>query len=135
LPGRIFAARYSADGGRVVVGSSSDGRGEVRVYQAGGSVKPDIRLLCLSGLPTVSGKGILPLFFLFDPRSGHLVSTLEGQRGAVYAVAYRPDGLQVASAGFDGVVRLNDPDTGKLLKELVAVPPASGSGVVTSKGP
>ena len=50
--------------------------------------------------------------------------------GAVYALAYRPDGKQVASAGFDGVVRLNDAQTGKLIKEFVGVPvapPASSS--------
>jgi hypothetical protein len=47
------------------------------------------------------------------------VCVLAGQRGPVYAVAYRPDGKQVASAGFDGVVRLNDPDTGKLIREFV----------------
>ena len=34
---------------------------------------------------------------------------LEGERGPVYAVAYRPDGREVASAGFDGMVRFNDP--------------------------
>jgi WD40 repeat protein/mono/diheme cytochrome c family protein len=45
-----------------------------------------------------------------------------GQKGAVYAVAFRPDGKAVASAGFDGVVRLNDPETGKLLREFVPCP-------------
>ena len=54
--------------------------------------------------------------------SGHQVCKLEGQVGAVYSVAYRPDGKQVASAGFDGKVRLNDPDTGKLIKEFIPVP-------------
>ena len=33
MPGRIFSVRYSADGTRIVAGSSSDGQGEVRVYQ------------------------------------------------------------------------------------------------------
>jgi WD40 repeat protein len=51
-----------------------------------------------------------------------LVSKLEGQPGPVYAVAFRPDGKQVASAGFDGVVRLSDPLTGKRIKEFIPVP-------------
>lgn len=89
MPGRIFAAAFSADGSRVVVGSSLDGVGEVRVYQTD---------------------------------DAKLVARLEGQKGAVYAVAFRPDGAQVASAGFDGLVRLNDPSSGSLVKEFSPVP-------------
>jgi WD40 repeat protein len=37
-------------------------------------------------------------------------------------VAFRPDGKQIASAGFDGVVRLSDPLTGKRVKEFIPVP-------------
>jgi WD40 repeat protein len=46
----------------------------------------------------------------------------QGQKGAVYAVAFRPDGKAIASAGFDGLVRLNDPQTGKLLREFSPCP-------------
>src|SRR5581483_1759161 len=92
MPGRIFAARFSPDGNFLAAGSSSDGRGEVRVYQTS-----DAKLIC----------------------------KFEGQKGAVYALAYRPDGKQVASGGHDGLVRLNDPQTGKLLKEFQPVPLAA----------
>jgi WD40 repeat protein len=98
MPGRIFSARYSADGSRIVAGSSFEGRGEVRVYQ------------------TADGK---------------LISKLAGEQGGVFAVAYRPDGKQVASAGFDGLIRLHDPQTGKLLKEFVPVPLAPST--ITAK--
>ena len=89
MPGRVFAARFNGDGSRILVGSSKDGKGEARIYQAA---------------------------------DAKLVANLEGQKGPVYAVAYRRDGKAVASAGFDGVVRLNDPQTGKLIKEFVPVP-------------
>jgi WD40 repeat protein len=89
LPGRIYSVSLSADGNRFVVGSSSDGTGEARVYQV-----TDTKPVC----------------------------KLEGQRGGVFAVAFRPDGKEVASAGFDGVVRLNDPATGKLIREFVPCP-------------
>jgi WD40 repeat protein/mono/diheme cytochrome c family protein len=59
---------------------------------------------------------------VYQTSDGKIVSKLEGEKGAVYGVAFRPDGKQVATAGFDGVVRLNDPQTGKLSKEFVPVP-------------
>jgi len=34
MPGRIFGVAYNHDGSRVAAGSSSDGVGEVRVYNA-----------------------------------------------------------------------------------------------------
>lgn len=46
----------------------------------------------------------------------------DGQKGAVYALSISPDGKTVASAGFDGLIRLNEAQTGKLIKEFVAVP-------------
>jgi WD40 repeat protein len=95
MPGRIFAAEFSPDGSRIVVGSSLDGQGEIRVYEAADAKQ---------------------------------VSRFEGQPGAVYALSYRRDGQQVAAAGFDGTVRLYDPQTGKLLKEFVPVPLNTSAG-------
>src|SRR5262249_12747595 len=89
MSGRIFSSRFSPDGNRIVAGSSFEGRGEARVYQAA---------------------------------DGKLVSVLAGEQGGVFSVAYRPDGMEVASAGFDGVVRFNDPETGRLLREVIPVP-------------
>jgi WD40 repeat protein len=59
---------------------------------------------------------------VYQTADGKLVSRLEGQPGPVYALAYRPDGKQLASAGFDGVVRLSDPRTGKVLRSFIPVP-------------
>ena len=89
LSGRVFAVRFSADGSRVVAGSSSDGKGEVKVAQ------------------TADGKA---------------VSTFKGINGPIYALAYHPKGQTVASAGFEGIVRLHHPDTGELVREFIPVP-------------
>jgi WD40 repeat protein/mono/diheme cytochrome c family protein len=121
MPGRVFAAEYSHDGSRVVVGSSFEGKGEVRVYES--ASKPNEWQVLAASLGTLSHVGLPGLTFVPDFRyRGALVAKLDGQRGPVYALTYRPDGKQVASGGFDGSVRLNDPETGKLIKEFVPVP-------------
>jgi WD40 repeat protein len=59
---------------------------------------------------------------IYETDSGKLLHKLEGQHGGVYAVTFSTGGKVVASAGFDGLVRLNDAETGKLIKEFSPVP-------------
>jgi WD40 repeat protein len=72
---------------------------------------------------------------VYQTEDGKLVSRLEGQSGPVYCVAFRRDGKEIASAGFDGTVRLNDPESGKLIKQFVPVPlvPATAATASTSQ--
>jgi WD40 repeat protein len=73
---------------------------------------------------SLEGKGEARVYAAND---GKRLSTFEGQRGGVYALSFSPDGKAVASAGFDGMVRINDALTGKLIKAFVPVPLAAGS--------
>jgi WD40 repeat protein len=59
---------------------------------------------------------------IYETDSGKLLHKLAGQHGGVYAVSFNTSGKVVASAGFDGLVRLNDAETGKLIKEFSPVP-------------
>ena len=51
-----------------------------------------------------------------------LVFLLWGINGPIYALAYAPKGDMVASAGFEGIVHLNEPTTGGLIRDFVPVP-------------
>ena len=59
---------------------------------------------------------------VYDTATGKILHSLEGQQGGVYSVAFDPAGKVVASAGFDGLVRLNDVETGKLIKQFAPAP-------------
>ncbi len=67
---------------------------------------------------SLNGKGEVRVYQTGD---GKLVSKIDNL-AAVYTVAFRPDGKQVASAGFDGSVVLSDPASGKIIKRFVPVP-------------
>jgi WD40 repeat protein len=58
---------------------------------------------------------------IYNTDDGKLLHDLPNIAGPVYAVAFRPDGKQVAVAGFEGKVRLYDTTSGKLVKEFLPV--------------
>ena len=58
---------------------------------------------------------------IYSTDDGKLLFELPGHKGGVFAVAFRPDGKQVATGGMDGVIRLFDVENGQLVKEFVPV--------------
>jgi hypothetical protein len=63
---------------------------------------------------------------IYQANDAKLVAKAE-KLSAIYTLAYRPDGKQIAAAGFDGSVRLIEPDSGKVIKEFVPVPLAAAA--------
>jgi WD40 repeat protein len=59
---------------------------------------------------------------VYDAKSGSRVATLGGHEGAIFAVAFSPDGKKVATGGYDGLVRVFEIPTGKLKAAFVPVP-------------
>ena len=60
---------------------------------------------------------------LFNSKDGKRLATPKGHEGAIFAVAFNPTMTnQVASAGFDGKVRLHETAKGDLLHTFVPVP-------------
>lgn len=67
---------------------------------------------------SLEGKGEVSIYTIEPAKK----LVCEKVSGPAYAVAWRPDGKALASAGFDGKIWLHDPATGKLTKEFFAVP-------------
>ena len=115
MPGRIFDGEFDAEGKRIVVGSSSSSKGEVRVYPAGSAGQGD------ESAKTDEKKAKTD-----KPAKPEKVDTkptwVLPLGSAVYAVAFSPDGKAVAAAGFGGQVYLVDAETGKVTQEFVPVP-------------
>jgi WD40 repeat protein len=91
-----------------------------RVYSV--SFSPDGKLFAAGS--SLDGAGEVRVYQVDD---GKRVAKFDGQRGGVFAVAFSPDGKAVASAGFDGIVRINEPMTGKLIREFIPVPGLSAT--------
>ncbi|PYV13790.1 MAG: hypothetical protein DMG07_13380 [Acidobacteria bacterium] len=58
---------------------------------------------------------------IYAAETGAKVATLTGHKGGIYALAFAPGG-RIATAGFDGMVRIYQVKTGTLEKAFVPVP-------------
>ncbi len=59
---------------------------------------------------------------VYESGTGKQISTFEKVQGPIFSAAFHPKEKIVASAGFEGMVRLHNPDDGKLIREFVPVP-------------
>ena len=113
MPGRIFDLQFSPDGKQFVAGSSTGTSGAARIYTVGDYDTPNIN--------NKGGLGEVRKAIAVRSAQSRLVHELPGVSSPVFAVAYRPDGQQIALGGFDGTIRLYDAKTGKLVKAFVPV--------------
>ncbi len=113
MPGRICDLEFNKAGDMFIAGSSTAIAGAARIYKTGEYPTEEIN----------NGGGLEDTRRETAQRSqeNNLVHELPGITGPVFAVAFRPDGQQVAVAGFDGKVQLFDVTTGKLAKEFIPV--------------
>lgn len=107
-PGVATAVAFSADGSRFAIGSE---QGTLNLYAVdnGGAAAPD--------KPVLGGTALL---------------RLKGADGAVFAIAFRPDGKEIAAAGLDGAVRIYSLPGGTLVRSFVPVPTRPTSAAHTA---
>jgi WD40 repeat protein len=115
--GSILVATFSPDGRRAVTSSLDR---TTRLWDiATGRMLADITSERLENpyefdFATFSGDGtrlvtvqlLSPELFVWDGRSGDLITSLSGHRRAVHDVAFSPDGNEIVSASGDGSARL-----------------------------
>ena len=69
----------------------------------------------------IGSLGVVNIYSV-DEADKSVLSLSAGMQGPIYSIAYRPDGSQIAVAGYDGQVRFFDPKSGALMKQFVPVP-------------
>jgi WD40 repeat protein/mono/diheme cytochrome c family protein len=89
ISGRIYSTCFDKNGALFAVGSSLDGKGFIKIYQA---------------------------------EDGKVVTRIETGLNPIYSLAFTPDGSKIATAGFDGKIKLFKVPSGELEKEFVPVP-------------
>jgi RNA polymerase sigma factor (sigma-70 family) len=118
---------WSADGKRLAAAAVRtvtvwEAATETKLHQFKPGPERSTRSLAFSP----DGKRLAAAGHIWDLSSGKEVCQCTGPHTG--CVAYAPDGKTLATAGFDGAIRLHDPDTGK---ELPLLPGAGGGGAFT----
>ena len=100
----------------------TSGRNDTNLLMALEKQPAPVTAVCFSADGASVALGTINDVNVYTAADGHKRFTLSGERGPIYAVAWKPDGAQIAAAGYDGTIRLYDAKDGKLLKQFLSAP-------------
>jgi len=123
LKGRVFSVDWSQDGKLIAAGSSLDGKGYLHIYGIDPeyNIPGDIDGIIKKPVQNRNGgeKNKLNEYF----KNGiKVIATIDSVPSGIYAVAFHPDGSQIAAAGSDGIVRIYNTSNGETINQFVPVP-------------
>ena len=123
LKGRVFSVDWSQDGKLIAAGSSLDGKGYLHIYgiDPDYNIPGDIDGIIKKPVQNRNGgeKNKLTEYF----KNGiKVIATIDSVPSGIYAVAFHPDGSQIAAAGSDGIVRIYNTSNGEAINQFVPVP-------------
>jgi WD40 repeat protein len=134
INGRVFSARFSADGKRIACGGGLDRTGEIVIasYDFTNDVPKELRQL-MGKVPGARNADEQKRLDEYKKSGIREVARIAVPQSAIYSVALTPDGAKVAAAGSDGIVRLFNAADGKPIKEFASVPFAKAAIVQSSQ--
>jgi mono/diheme cytochrome c family protein len=134
MPGRVNAVAVSPDGTRIAAASSSDGTGQVSVlnYDADTSLPDSIKAIetkVVSQRTEEETKALAE----YRARNAKVIAETKVPESGIYAVGFRPDGTLIAAAGSDGVVRLIEAASGRVVNQFAPAPLGGGTSEPESR--
>ena len=137
LRGRVFGVDYSASGRRAVAGSSLDGKGDLVIYNTDidTDAPADIKAIMAKRVMSQSDAEKQKLAE-YQKKPLPVIAKIPVEDSGVFAVRFSADEKFVVAGGSNGIVRIYETETGKLVREFVAVPLSEAvaeSAVVTTE--